>query len=230
MLKRYPSLLLAMILLAGCSAATAGRIIVGGARVIAGVPASAPTAEPTTPPPAPTPRQPQCDDISGPKCDCWRWAVPADVWDACVRETPTPWPTVQPTAAPTATPSPTAIAAHLDTVPCARESAGKLHKYVKAAILEYQKRHPERFLGNRLAPVWWDAYYFEVVEIMNAGGFVKAVVDDCGGAGICGEIAVKEFEARRGFRYHEQYHVLVSSGDIRTGADSYRATCEPAGF
>jgi len=115
-------------------------------------------------------------------------------------------------------------------VPCSATASNGIYKYVKDAILKYQAAHPERFQGNKLAPAYWDGYYFEVVDTLNTGGFTQAVVDDCGGSGLCGEIAVKHWGTPRGSGYHEQFHILTSSGDIRYTPDCYRATCTPAGF
>ena len=161
-----------------------------------------PTPEPSTPPPTATPT-----------------STPA---------TPEPTASATPTGVPT--PKPTGV--RVDNVPCVPNVSkkGVLHKFVRDAQLAYRAEHPERFLGEQLATVWWDDFYFAVVARLNAGGFVKAVVDDCGGAGICGEIAVKKFDVARGDGLHEQYHVLVSNGKLRLGSDAYRSTCTPAGF
>jgi hypothetical protein len=202
----------------GVAAATAVvKIVLGGGK-------ETPTPEPR---PRPTPKEPFCDDFVGPTCNCWRVEVD-EVWDACGPVvTPLPSPTVIPMPVPTQAPE---LPFRLDQTGCKREGVGRFHKYVRTAVTGYKDRHPERFEGNRLAPVWRDGYYFEVVATLNAGGFVKAVVDDCGHGTICGEIAVKDFDTLRGTRFHEQYHILVSSGDLRYGPDSYRATCEPSGF
>jgi hypothetical protein len=106
-----------------------------------------------------------------------------------------------------------------------------LYKHVKEAILKYRDDHPERLTnGINLAPMYWDEYYFEVVANINAKGYAEAVVDDCGGAGVCGEIAVKAWGTVRGQGIHEQYHILTSWGDLRYQPDCYRATCTPSGF
>jgi hypothetical protein len=150
------------------------------------------------------------------------------------QRTPTPTRTATPpptaTATATVTPTPRQTPAHIDPVPCTPSESQGIYKHVKQAILDYQAAYPEQFNGNNLAPAYWDAYYFGVVDILNKGGYVSAVVDDCGGAGICGEIAGKHWGTERGTGYHEQFHILTSSGDIRYTPDCYRTTCTPAGF
>jgi hypothetical protein len=64
------------------------------------------------PAPRPTPNTPQCDDLTGPRCDCYRVVGAAEVWSACPVVEPTPGPHPTPTPAPSSspTPSPTATA------------------------------------------------------------------------------------------------------------------------
>jgi hypothetical protein len=61
-------------------------------------------------------------------------------------------------------------------------------------------------------------YYNEVVQELG-NDRLCAVVD--GG----GEIAVKSQNS-----FSDQYHILLSSGHVRRGETSYRATCSPAWF
>lgn len=163
--------------------------------------------------------------------------IPTPTPRATIVPTCTSVPTATMTAVPTNTPAPTTTATpvrtatHIDPVPCHQSSTPHMYKYVRDAILKYKNDHPDRlFNGKTLAPKWWDSYYFEVVDTLNNGSFTVAVVDDCGGSGICGEIAVKEFGTVHGKGFHEQYHILVSSGDLRWGLDSFRAVCTPSGF
>ena len=62
-----------------------------------------------------------------------------------------------------------------------------------------------------------DAYYHEVVNELRLAGFC-AVADG-------GEVAVKIDNA-----LNDQFHIMVSSGHVRRGEASYRATCRPAWF
>ena len=63
-----------------------------------------------------------------------------------------------------------------------------------------------------------DKYYDQVVQELGNDGLC-AVVD--GGD----EIAVKSQN-----RFSDQYHIMISSGHVRRGEASYRATCSPAWF
>ena len=63
-----------------------------------------------------------------------------------------------------------------------------------------------------------DKYYREVVQEL-ANDHLCAVAD--GG----GEIAVKSQNS-----FNDQYHIMLSSGHVRRGDTSYRATCSPAWF
>lgn len=63
-----------------------------------------------------------------------------------------------------------------------------------------------------------DKYYRDVVQEL-ANDRLCAVVD--GG----GEIAVKSQNS-----FNDQYHIMLSSGHVRRGDTSYRATCAPAWF
>jgi hypothetical protein len=62
-----------------------------------------------------------------------------------------------------------------------------------------------------------DAYYHEVVNELRLAGFC-AVADG-------GEVAVKIDNSM-----NDQFHIMVSSGHVRRGEASYRATCRPAWF
>jgi hypothetical protein len=117
-------------------------------------------------------------------------------------------------------------------VPCERTASNGIYKHVKDAILTYKNAHPDHFAPGteQLAPAYRDGYYFEVVDTLNKRGFVQAVVDDCGGQGICGEIAGKLYGTVRGQGFHEQFHILTSDGYLRYQEDCYRATCTPSGF
>lgn len=154
--------------------------------------------------------------------------------------TPTITPTRTPFATPTVTPTPlpTATSTQRTPVPidpsvvCSMTSSQGIYKQVKDAILTYKSLHPERFTGNTLGSKYWYDYYFEVTDILNERGSTEAVVDDCGGSGVCGEIAVKNYGVKKGTGFHEQFNILTSWGELRciNSPDCYRATCKPSGF
>lgn len=183
----------------------------------AGTPTSPPAGTPTTAPTATATRTPLPTRTPEP---------------TATRTQRTATPTKTPTPRPTQTPTPRQTPVAIDPVPCEHTASNGIYKHVKDAILTYKSLHPDYFVPGteQLPPARWDAYYFEVVDIMNKKGFVQAVVDDCGGEGICGEIAGKLWGTVRGQGFHEQFHILTSDGYLRYQSDAYRATCTPAGF
>jgi hypothetical protein len=101
---------------------------------------------------------------------------------------------------------------------CVRGSNSFLSQ-VTAAIRRTRDQHPNWFKNqNHVYVDFWDSYYAAVVQNLRADGLC-AIVDRGG------EIAVKNTNA-----FNDQYHILISSGDIHWGEDSYRATCSPAWF
>jgi hypothetical protein len=106
---------------------------------------------------------------------------------------------------------------------CPRTSANFLPE-VDAAINRVVAKRPELFdLGDVRGP----GGYF----VKNVDEYYRQVVQELGNARLCamvdggGEIAVKATND-----YNDQYHIMISSGYVRRGDASYRATCEPAWF
>jgi hypothetical protein len=101
---------------------------------------------------------------------------------------------------------------------CPRRSPSFLSQ-VTNAIKKVQTQKPGWFTngGNHVKVQYWDTYYRQVVANLNALGGICARVTQGG------EISVKNTNS-----FTDEYHVLVSSGDIHWGPDSYRATCTPA--
>jgi len=95
---------------------------------------------------------------------------------------------------------------------------------VDGAINRVVAKHPELF---NLDDVRGQGGYF----VKNVDEYYRQVVQELGNTGICaivdggGEIAVK---TNNGF--NDQYHIMISSGHVRRGDASYRATCSPAWF
>lgn len=148
-------------------------------------------------------------------------------------------------AAPEPSPSPThsvAVAAPAPTPVNARLACG-VGRGSGDGLEEHCPRSGESFLANVDAAinrvVQKRPDLFELGDIRGQGGyFVKnvdeyyrQVVQELGNAGLCaivdggGEIAVKADN-----RFSDQYHIMISSGYVRRGDASYRATCEPAWF
>ena len=155
---------------------------------------------------------------------------------ACGSRTP-----ADPGPAPTPTPAPTPVVVPTPSTPrvacgvgpgsgdgleehCPRTSPEFLGE-VDAAINRVVDRHPELVDRDRRAGAggFWvkdiDGLFEEVVKEIAAGAHLCAVVD----ADL--EIAVKSSNA-----FSEQYKLMWSSGYLRRGDLSYRATCSPAWF
>jgi hypothetical protein len=107
---------------------------------------------------------------------------------------------------------------------CPRTAPSYLSE-VDAAINRVVEGHPELVDRDRRAGAggFWvqdiDGFFEEVVKEIAEGSQLCAVVD----ADL--EIAVKRSNA-----FSEQYKLMWSSGYLRRGDSSYRATCSPAWF
>jgi len=145
--------------------------------------------------------------------------------------TPTVAPTPRPTPVPAPTPASARVACGVGPGPgdgleehCPRTSPTFLDE-VDAAINRVVAIHPELIdLNDRAGPGGYfvrdiDEFYRQVVEEVAASSHLCAVVD----ADL--EIAVKRNNA-----FSEQYKLMWSSGYLRRGDSSYRATCTPAWF
>ena len=140
-------------------------------------------------------------------------------------------PTPTPTPAPAPTPSTPKVACGVGPgtgdgleANCPRTSPRYLTE-VDAAINRVVELHPELFdLSTRAASGGYfvrdiDTFFDRVVEEIAKGSRLCATVD----ADL--EIAVKRDNASS-----EQYKLMWSSGYLRRGESSYRATCSPAWF
>lgn len=156
---------------------------------------------------------------------------------SCGKQTPaapTPSPTPTPAPAPTPTPAPTPVNARMACGVGAGSGDGLEHscprsgesflQQVDAAINRVVLKYPHYF---DLDVQRGNGGYL----VKNVDGYYKQVVQELGNAGLCavvdggGEIAVKTNN-----RFNDQYHIMISSGHVRRGDASYRATCFPAWF
>jgi len=147
---------------------------------------------------------------------------------------PTPSPSPVVVATPTPVPSPTPVNARVACGVGAGSGDGLEHscprsgenflKQVDAAINRVVAKSPQLFDLNVQRG---DGGYL----VKNVDQYYKQVVQELGNAGLCavvdggGEIAVKTNN-----RFNDQYHIMISSGHVRRGDASYRATCSPAWF
>jgi hypothetical protein len=149
---------------------------------------------------------------------------------------PTPSPTPKPAAVatPTPVPAPTPVNARVACGVGAGSGDGLEHscprsgenflKQVNDAINRVVAKNPQIFdLDNQRGD---GGYYVKAVN-----QYYNGVVQELGNAGLCavvdggGEIAVKTNN-----KWNDQYHIMLSSGHVRRGPTSYRATCSPAWF
>jgi hypothetical protein len=144
---------------------------------------------------------------------------------------PSAGPTAAPTPAPTPTPWSPKVACGVGPGTgdgleehCPRTSPSYLAE-VDAAIDRVVARHPELVdLENRAGR----GGYF----VLNIDAFFDQVVLEIGqGSNLCATIdADLEIAVKRDNTSSEQYKLMWSSGYIRRGESSYRATCVPAWF
>lgn len=155
--------------------------------------------------------------------------------------TPTPASSAQPTATPSATatpfPSPGSSTPPIpdDQLTCVDPDVypTQYGKYIVSVQRLYLEQHASLFKDGTTCfkdISFWNPYYFEIVGGLNRSYPVEAIVDDCGGGGICGEIAVKGLGVKKGTGFSEQHHILASSGCLRIGGGAYRGRCTPAWF
>ena len=147
---------------------------------------------------------------------------------------PEPSPTPTPAAAATPTPAPTPVVARLacgvgagtpwtSDEDCPRLSPSFLAQ-VGAAINRVGTKHPQLFDFDAVRGT--DGWF-----VRNVDEYYRQVVQELGNVGLCaivdggGEIAVKASN-----QFSDQYHIMISSGHVRRGEASYRATCAPAWF
>jgi len=156
------------------------------------------------------------------------------VLTACVSHTPaTPVlePSPDPTPAPAPTPSTPRVACGIGPGTgdgleehCPRTSPSFLRE-VDAAIDRVVERHPQLVdLENRAGRGGYfvldiDEFFDRVVHELAEGSLLCAMVD-----------ADLEIAVKRDNTSSEQYKLMWSSGYIRRGESSYRATCTPAWF
>jgi hypothetical protein len=158
---------------------------------------------------------------------------------SCGKETPaeptaSQTPTPAPAPTPTPVPSPTPVNARVACGFGAGSGDGLEHscprsgenflRQVNDAIDRVVTKNPQIFdLSNQRGD---GGYYVKQVN-----QYYNQVVQELGNAGLCavvdggGEIAVKTNN-----KWNDQYNIMISSGHVRRGDSSYRATCTPAWF
>ena len=155
---------------------------------------------------------------------------------ACASHTPAaPGPETSPTPVPTPVPAPTPSTPRVacgvgpgtgDGLEehCPRTSPVFLGD-VDAAINRVVDRHPE--LVDRDNHAGAGGFFVEDID----GLFDEVVKEIADGSHLCAVVdADLEIAVKRSNEYSEQYKLMWSSGYLRRGDSSYRATCSPAWF
>jgi hypothetical protein len=157
---------------------------------------------------------------------------------------PVPTPTITPTPTPsTATPratpqppppDPASTATPHPTIPStcvsAPQATPSFVREVRSAFAAYAAAHPDQYdnPGHLASPIYYNAFYDGVVVFLQAQG-LAAWVDDCGGQGRCGEVAVSPGDSVIGGSFSDNYAVLVSDGTVRDPITKggFMARCVP---
>ena len=148
--------------------------------------------------------------------------------------TPSPTPTPAPAPTPTPVPAPTPVNARVacgvgagsgDGLEhsCPRSGANFLGQ-VNDAIDRVVRKNPQIFdLNNQRGD---GGYYVKQVN-----QYYNQVVQELGNAGLCAVVdGGNEIAVKINNKWNDQYHIMISSGHVRRGEASYRATCTPAWF
>jgi hypothetical protein len=140
---------------------------------------------------------------------------------------PSPTPTTNPAPAPTPGAPPTGGSCSLPPsnspdAPCSMGSPSFLSQ-VDKAITQVTQQQPSLFnFNNNLCQ---NCYY-----VKDQDQFVAAVIQNLSAMGLCAYYDGEELAVKNSNSFNDQFDILVSSGHIRRGDGSYRATCTPSWF
>lgn len=105
---------------------------------------------------------------------------------------------------------------------CARENPTFLNE-VDEAIDRLVQEQPQIFdLQEELGPGGY--------KVMSVGQYYVGVMRNLQAMGFCANFDGEEMQVKNTNEFSDQYHIMISSGHIRRGSSSYRATCYPAAF
>jgi hypothetical protein len=105
---------------------------------------------------------------------------------------------------------------------CQRENPSFLDD-VDTAINQLVKQEPDIFdLNEQLG----DGGF----KVVSNGRFYVGVMRNLQAMGFCANFDGEEMQVKNTNDFSDQYHIMISSGHVRRGASSYRATCYPAAF
>jgi hypothetical protein len=105
---------------------------------------------------------------------------------------------------------------------CVRESPSFINE-VNTAIDQLVQQQPQIFdLENQLG----DGGF----KVVSPGQYYVGVMRNLQHMGFCANFDGEEMQVKNTNAFSDQYHIMISSGYVRRGASSYRATCYPAAF
>jgi len=174
----------------------------------------------------PTPTEPTQPEVTPAPAPV---AVPAILTTA---PTPAPTGTTSPAPAPNPTPTPDSPPpsggscglppSNNPDAPCSMQSTSFLGQ-VEKAITQVTQQQPNLFdLNNKVCE---NCYY-----VKNPGRFVSSVIANLNAMGLCAHYDGEELAVKDSNSFNEQFDILLSSGHVRRGGGSYRATCQPSWF
>lgn len=105
---------------------------------------------------------------------------------------------------------------------CPQQSPSFLSQ-VDLAIEQTIRENPEVFSFD-------DQLAAGIFRVAKPGAYHLAVMQKLDRMGLCAEKGADEIAVKDSNGFHDQYQILVSSGYLRRGLGSYRATCSPAQF
>ena len=158
--------------------------------------------------------------------------TPSPISPGPVGPAPSPTPTVIPTPVPKATPTPeptpappVASACRLPRGTgtgehCPRTSPAFLGD-VQAAIKQLVQEQPGIFKKRECM----DCY-----DVTDPDAYVSGIVEQVARRGYCAIYDGEELAVKNTNDFSEQYDILSASNAVRSGSESYRATCRPAWF
>jgi hypothetical protein len=157
---------------------------------------------------------------------------PSPTSPVVVGPTPSPTPTILPTPVPTPTPTPEPTPAPPVVSACRLPHGTGTGEYcprtspaflgdVQAAIKQLVQEQPQIFKKRECM----DCY-----DVLDPDAYVGGMVEQMARRGYCAMYDGEELAVKNTNDFNEQFDILSASNGVRSGSESYRATCRPAWF
>jgi hypothetical protein len=138
---------------------------------------------------------------------------------------PAPTPADGPTPVPDPTPAPPMSGCRLPRGTGTGEDCPRISPVflgdVQAAIKQLIQEKPSLFVKGSCD---------ECYEVTDPNAYLSGVVGQLGRRGFCAMYDGEELAVKNTNDFNEQYDILSSGNAVRSGGESYRATCRPAWF